>query len=113
MGCNKFFFFLPVLPGKKTKGSEVRLFYIVRAARVSAKYTRETTRPRYTYHITYIAIPMTQICFLAEFFVVSKRFFDPLVNDPSAGSPTETLLRLLLPLSAPVRTSFSRVRLLP
>ena len=28
-------------------------------------------------------------------------------NDPSAGSPTETLLRLLLPLSAPVRTSFS------
>ena len=32
-------------------------------------------------------------------------------NDPSAGSPTETLLRLLLPLSAPVRTSFSRNRL--
>jgi len=32
-------------------------------------------------------------------------------NDPSAGSPTETLLRLLLPLSAPVRTSFSRIRL--
>ncbi len=31
-----------------------------------------------------------------------------LVNDPSEGSPTETLLRLLLPLSAPVRTSFSR-----
>ena len=28
--------------------------------------------------------------------------------DPSAGSPTETLLRLLLPLSAPVRVSFCR-----
>ena len=28
--------------------------------------------------------------------------------DPSAGSPTETLLRLLLPLSAPVRASFRR-----
>ena len=32
-------------------------------------------------------------------------------NDPSAGSPTETLLRLLLPLSAPVRTSFRRITL--
>ena len=31
--------------------------------------------------------------------------------DPSAGSPTETLLRLLLPLSAPVRASFRRTRL--
>ena len=28
------------------------------------------------------------------------------VHDPSAGSPTETLLRLLLPLSEPVRISF-------
>ena len=28
--------------------------------------------------------------------------------DPSAGSPTETLLRLLLPLSAPVRVSLCR-----
>ena len=28
--------------------------------------------------------------------------------DPSAGSPTETLLRLLLPLSAPVRISLCR-----
>ena len=28
--------------------------------------------------------------------------------DPSAGSPTETLLRLLLPLSAPVRVSSCR-----
>ena len=27
-----------------------------------------------------------------------------LCNDPSAGSPTETLLRLLLPLNVPVRT---------
>ena len=32
------------------------------------------------------------------------------VNDPSAGSPTETLLRLLLPLSAPVRTSFRQTQ---
>ena len=31
-------------------------------------------------------------------------------NDPFAGSPTKTLLRLLLPLSAPVRTSFRRTR---
>ena len=30
-----------------------------------------------------------------------------LSNDPSAGSPTETLLRLLLPLKDQVRTSFS------
>src|SRR5260370_41352454 len=27
------------------------------------------------------------------------------VNDPSAGSPTETLLRLLLPLNNPVRST--------
>ena len=27
------------------------------------------------------------------------------VNDPSAGSPTETLLRLLLPLNDPVRST--------
>ena len=32
------------------------------------------------------------------------------VNDPSAGSPTETLLRLLLPLNDPAWTSF---RLIP
>ena len=30
------------------------------------------------------------------------------VNDPSAGSPTETLLRLLLPLNDPARTPFRR-----
>ena len=29
------------------------------------------------------------------------------VNDPSAGSPTETLLRLLLPLGSPVRSASS------
>ena len=28
------------------------------------------------------------------------------VNDPSAGSPTETLLRLLLPLNAQIWESF-------
>ena len=31
-----------------------------------------------------------------------------IIYDPSAGSPTETLLRLLLPLSAPVRVSSCR-----
>ena len=30
------------------------------------------------------------------------------VNDPSAGSPTETLLRLLLPLSDKVHEAFQR-----
>ena len=28
------------------------------------------------------------------------------MNDPSAGSPTETLLRLLLPLSGPIYRTF-------
>jgi hypothetical protein len=32
-----------------------------------------------------------------------------LCNDPSAGSPTETLLRLLLPLNDRVRTTFRRL----
>ena len=36
--------------------------------------------------------------------------FENLGNDPSAGSPTETLLRLLLPLNVPVRTPFRRSR---
>ena len=35
------------------------------------------------------------------------------VNDPSAGSPTETLLRLLLPLNDKVRVSFRHNELLP
>ena len=29
-------------------------------------------------------------------------------NDPSAGSPTETLLRLLLPLNNQVRSTFAK-----
>ena len=38
---------------------------------------------------------------------------DVCVNDPSAGSPTETLLRLLLPLNDQVWTSFRRVMASP
>ena len=30
------------------------------------------------------------------------------INDPSAGSPTETLLRLLLPLNHQVRSTLAR-----
>lgn len=30
------------------------------------------------------------------------------INDPSAGSPTETLLRLLLPLNNQVRSTFAK-----
>ena len=37
--------------------------------------------------------------------------FSQSIYDPSAGSPTETLLRLLLPLSAPVRVSYCRTPL--
>ena len=32
----------------------------------------------------------------------------PFINDPSAGSPTETLLRLLLPLNDQVCPTFQR-----
>ena len=35
------------------------------------------------------------------------------VNDPSAGSPTETLLRLLLPLNDQVWTSFRLIEASP
>ena len=42
---------------------------------------------------------------------VRLHFVRYFVYDPSAGSPTETLLRLLLPLSAPVRASFRRTHL--
>ena len=34
------------------------------------------------------------------------RLLDVCVNDPSAGSPTETLLRLLLPLNDKVNSTF-------
>ncbi|EGF99320.1 hypothetical protein MELLADRAFT_94730 [Melampsora larici-populina 98AG31] len=32
------------------------------------------------------------------------------INDPSAGSPTETLLRLLLPLNDQVRRTFTTIQ---
>ena len=35
------------------------------------------------------------------------------MNDPSAGSPTETLLRLLLPLSDKVYKTFHRIEETP
>ena len=52
---------------------------------------------------------------------MSRRLFDlgqvldqpTNVNDPSAGSPTETLLRLLLPLNDQVWTSFRLVMASP
>ena len=37
-----------------------------------------------------------------------EQFITERVNDPSAGSPTETLLRLLLPLSDKVHETFRR-----
>ena len=37
---------------------------------------------------------------------IYKRIYNNSANDPSAGSPTETLLRLLLPLSDKVHSSF-------
>lgn len=41
-------------------------------------------------------------------FLFNHRFRS-LINDPSAGSPTETLLRLLLPLNDQVWTSFRQL----
>ena len=41
------------------------------------------------------------------------RFGFQRVNDPSAGSPTETLLRLLLPLSDKVYKTFRNIGKLP
>ena len=38
-------------------------------------------------------------------FFTGVEILDRCVNDPSAGSPTETLLRLHLPLNDKVRTS--------
>ena len=37
--------------------------------------------------------------------MIYKKFY---LNDPSEGSPTETLLRLLLPLMIKIRASFDR-----
>ena len=41
---------------------------------------------------------------------MSSKEFSVYRNDPSAGSPTETLLRLLLPLSAQIHLTFPKVR---
>ena len=38
-----------------------------------------------------------------------KRASSVFINDPSAGSPTETLLRLLLPLNDQVRPTSQRL----
>jgi hypothetical protein len=40
---------------------------------------------------------------MPEYFVLLIVRFKAIGNDPSAGSPTETLLRLLLPLDSLVR----------
>lgn len=43
---------------------------------------------------------------VATVIVTAETVSSAFVNDPSAGSPTETLLRLLLPLDDQVRFSF-------
>ena len=43
---------------------------------------------------------------LPKQFKKKLRLLDVCVNDPSAGSPTETLLRLLLPLNDKVYSTF-------
>jgi hypothetical protein len=47
-----------------------------------------------------LALQTTCICYAAAVGLVKVDWIS--VNDPSAGSPTETLLRLLLPLSVVV-----------
>ena len=44
----------------------------------------------------------------SSFYIQRRDNLDIRVNDPSAGSPTETLLRLLLPLSDKVHETFHR-----
>ena len=43
---------------------------------------------------------------VSSFGTQTHGFAPAMDNDPSAGSPTETLLRLLLPLNDQIRTSF-------
>ena len=43
---------------------------------------------------------------VSSFGMQTHGFAPAMDNDPSAGSPTETLLRLLLPLNDQIRTSF-------
>ena len=45
------------------------------------------------------------VCFMNTIHGSLEKGLDESVNDPSAGSPTETLLRLLLPLNATVWSS--------
>ena len=40
--------------------------------------------------------------------IINALKIEPFINDPSAGSPTETLLRLLLPLNDQVCPTFQR-----
>ena len=58
---------------------------------------------KYIYKIYIFIIPFFQfsVCFVTHFLFLYVSF----VNDPSAGSPTETLLRLLLPLNDQVWSS--------
>jgi len=56
--------------------------------------------------LLYIYIIIIIIFFNKKFYIFLEGFF----NDPSAGSPTETLLRLLLPLNNQVRSTFAKQR---
>ena len=52
--------------------------------------------------------PKTPRCFAPPTGFVRMGWYGSGVNDPSAGSPTETLLRLLLPLNDKVQATSRR-----
>ena len=58
------------------------------------------------------------LCYLIKiykinFIYILKLFWKRSINDPSAGSPTETLLRLLLPLNNQVRSTSAKTTVTP
>ena len=54
--------------------------------------------------------PRTELPYASRQRPSGARIYEQNVNDPSAGSPTDTLLRLLLPLNGRARRSFRPTR---
>jgi hypothetical protein len=83
-------------PGRESPGARVRLSSARRCAAPGARHVN-TLLPRFR---SAVRDPLA-------FVRCESETNSEIGYDPSAGSPTETLLRLLLPLKDQVRTSFS------
>ena len=80
---------------EKKKKKSINLRYLKRINYISIIYKKYTT----PHTLSKIKTPLSTEVYINHFHSLIKKWVWKSVNDPSAGSPTETLLRLLLPLN--------------